>query len=140
LPKQNRPLVRDGRLQVKKKRTDRSYLGATPEPRVDEPALDEEAELESEAAVSAAPADEAELKATPEPASAGAAVAAATTARRMPSSARALQQQGVRRRRELDVDALAERDSRYAMHELRRILILASIIVVTLIVLGIVLR
>ena len=53
---------------------------------------------------------------------------------------RALQQQGIRRRREFDVDALAERDTRYAYHELRRILILTSMVIVTLIVLGIVLR
>ena len=46
----------------------------------------------------------------------------------------------MRRRRELDVHALAERDTRYAMHELRRILILATMVVVTLVVLAIVLR
>ena len=51
-----------------------------------------------------------------------------------------MQQQGVRKRREVDVQSLAVRDTQYAMHELRRIAILAAMIVVTLIVLGFVLR
>ena len=55
-------------------------------------------------------------------------------------AARALQQQGVRKRREVDVNELARRDSSYAMHELRRIAILAVMVVVSLIVLAIVLR
>jgi len=138
LPRQNRPLVRDGRLQAgKKKRTDRSYLGGVARPAEQEPPVEDESPETQDAAV----ADEELVEATPEPATAPAPAAApaASTAARLPSSARALQRQGVRRR-ELDVDALAERDSRYALHELRRILILTSIVIVTLIVLGIVLR
>jgi hypothetical protein len=137
LPRQNRPLVRDGRLQAgKKKRTDRSYLGGVARPAEQEPPVEDESPETQDAAV----ADDELVEATPEPAAAPAAAApAASTAARLPSSARALQRQGVRRR-ELDVDALAERDSRYALHELRRILILTSIVIVTLIVLGVVLR
>ena len=59
---------------------------------------------------------------------------------RVPTSVRAIQQQGVRKRREFDVQSLAVRDTQYAIHELRRIAILATMVVVTLIVLGIVLR
>ena len=59
---------------------------------------------------------------------------------RVPTSVRAMQQQGVRKRREFDVQSLAVRDTQYAIHELRRIAILAAMIVVTLIVLGFVLR
>ena len=59
---------------------------------------------------------------------------------RLSGSARALQQQGVRKRREFDVNALAMRDSKYAIHELRRIFILATMVVITLIVLAFVLR
>ena len=59
---------------------------------------------------------------------------------RLPQSVRAMQQQGVRKRRELDLDALARSDTQYAMHELRRIAILATAVIVTLIVLSIVLR
>jgi hypothetical protein len=40
------------------------------------------------------------------------------SAARPPASVRALQQQGVRRRREVDVDELARADTRYALHEL----------------------
>jgi hypothetical protein len=72
-----------------------------------------------------------------------AATATAAPARRyvaQPAAARAIQQQGVRKRREIDVNAMAMRDTRYAMHELRRIAILATLVIVTLIVLGIVLR
>lgn len=129
MPKQNRPLVRDGRIQAPKKRTDRSYLSpaSAPEP-VAEEIEDERAPVEP--SVSAAP------------------IAAATAApvaqprqyQRASGAARAIQQQGVRKRRDVDVHALAERDTRYAMHELRRILIFATMVVVTLIVLGIVLR
>jgi hypothetical protein len=153
LPRQNRPLVRDGRLQSnKKKRTDRSYLNTGPQPRVEGPpveeALDEELPAEAvaeqetvEAEAPEAVAPEVEAPPAAAPATAQAAGAqAAPRAGRLPSSVRALQQQGIRRRRELDVDALAERDTRYAYHELRRILILTSMVIVTLIVLGIVLR
>jgi hypothetical protein len=135
LPRQNRPLVRDGRLQAaKKKRTDRSYLAGATRPAEPEPA----AEDESLEPVDSTAVDEAPVEAMPEPEPAVAS-APARAAGRLPSSARALQRQGVRRR-ELDVDALAERDSQYALHELRRILILTSMVIVTLIVLGIVLR
>jgi hypothetical protein len=58
----------------------------------------------------------------------------------LPTNVRAIQQQGVRRRREVDLHALAVADTRYALHELRRIAILTTMVVVTLIVLGIVLR
>jgi hypothetical protein len=69
-----------------------------------------------------------------------AAPAPPATVTRPSATARALQQQGVRKRRELDVAALARRDTQYAFHELRRIAILATLVIVTLIVLGIVLR
>jgi hypothetical protein len=147
LPRQNRPLVRDGRLQSnKKKRTDRSYLGAVAQPRIDEePAVEEaaneelSADITEQAPESAAPEA---VAAAPEAAAEAAPVGTSQPARsgRLPSGVRALQQQGIRRRRELDVDALAERDTRYAYHELRRILILTTMVIVTLIVLGIVLR
>jgi hypothetical protein len=149
LPRQNRPLVRDGRLQSnKKKRTDRSYLGGTAQPRVEEQPVEEAPDealpadatgqdaVEAEAPEAAAPAP------APPPAPASQPVSAPQPQRagRLPSNVRALQQQGIRRRREFDVEALAERDTRYAYHELRRILILTSMVIVTLIVLGIVLR
>ena len=144
MPRQNRPLVRDGRLQGgKKKRTDRSYLGATT------PQRDEAAAPTEEQAQSAGDESLDAEAALDEPGRRGALAGAHDQmvrageinrpAGRLPSSARALQRQGVRRR-ELDVDALAERDSRYAVHELRRILILATLVFVTLIVLGVVLR
>lgn len=134
MPKQNRPLVRDGRIQAKK-RTDRSYLrpGAAP----------------ADAPADAAAADAAEPDAFAEPdavaeilASTAPAVAAATAAipGRLPTSVRAIQQQGVRKRRDIDLNALAVNDTKYALHELRRIAVLATMVVVTLIVLGIVLR
>lgn len=131
MPKQNRPLVRDGRIQTKK-RTDRSYLRPPAAP-----------------APAAPPADAAEPDALAEPdavaeilATAAPAVAAATAAipGRLPAAVRAIQQQGVRKRREVDLHALAVNDTRYAMHELRRIAVLAAMVVITLIVLGIVLR
>lgn len=131
MPKQNRPLVRDGRIQAKK-RTDRSYLrpGAAP----------------ADAPADAAAADAAEPDAFAEPdavaeilASTAPAVAAATPGR-LPTSVRAIQQQGVRKRRDIDLNALAVNDTKYALHELRRIAVLATMVVVTLIVLGIVLR
>lgn len=122
MPKQNRPLVRDGRIQTKK-RTDRSYLrtSAAPqpseEPVAEEPAgePDEVAEVIAKATQSLPPS-------------------------RLPAAARAMQQQGARRRREFDLEALAISDTRYAIHELRRIAILATMVVVTLVVLGFVLR
>jgi hypothetical protein len=71
----------------------------------------------------------------PVPAPVGAPTPARTT-----GAARALQQQGVRKRRDVDLNALARRDTSYALHELRRIGILAATVVVTLVVLGIVMR
>lgn len=149
MPKQNRPLVRDGRLQpIKKKRTDRSYLGgASGRPALDEPTIEEhglpegafEADTAPEDALPESPVDTPDVQ-TPPPPVAAAAPSPRAASGRVPTTVRAIQHQGVRRRRELDVDALAERDTRYAMHELRRILVLATIVVVTLIVLGIVLR
>jgi hypothetical protein len=131
LPKQNRPIVRGGRLQPKK-RTDRTYL--SPRPAVAEPATDEESLDAATAADSL----------SPEPAAAAPGSAAApppaAAAFRVPSSVRAIQQQGVRKRREVDVHGLVVRDTKYALHELRRIAVLATMVIVTLIVLGIVLR
>lgn len=143
MPKQNRPLVRDGRLQAKKKRTDRSYLRPTgaaapaPEPVEEEQAPEEEQDGAELLADTLAPTP------APETARAAAVVApapAVSSGARVPASVRAIQQQGVRKRRELDVHALAERDTRYAMHELRRILILTTMVVVALVVMAIVLR
>jgi hypothetical protein len=138
LPRQNRPLVRDGRLQAgKKKRTDRSYLGGGTQPPEALPESDA-AELEPDTTETAAePTLTAELAAATAPAPARPTRAPSN---RLPTSVRAIQQQGVRKRRELDVDALAERDTRYALHELRRIFILTALVVATLIVLAIVLR
>jgi hypothetical protein len=122
LPKQNRPLVRDGRIKAKK-RTDRSYLrpGAQPAPAPDGGEADPAGEPDEVAEVIAASAQ-------------------SVAPSRLPSAVRAMQQQGVRKRRELDLHALAVNDTRYAMHELRRIAVLATMVVVTLIVLGVVLR
>ena len=160
MPKQNRPLVRGGRLQAKKKRTDRSYLRPTSpasapapdesdvvETPADEPVngassavVDQTAEIEPEA-VASSPVPEA---VRPMPSNRVSAQPAAATVRatptRVPTNVRAIQQQGVRKRREFDVHALAVRDTRYAMHELRRIAILATLVIITLIVLGIVMR
>lgn len=183
MPKQNRPLVRDGRLQARKKRTDRSYLGsngaatsiaedvdgeenlpeapaaeeatATQEPA---PATEEapEAAATGEAPEATAGAEPAAPEAAPAPAAstpvssstaapgrvngAGASTNGAATAGRLTGTARALQQQGVRKRREFDVEALAVRDSKYAMHELRRIATLAVMVIITLVVLSFILR
>jgi hypothetical protein len=149
LPKQNRPLVRDGRLQpAKKKRTDRSYLRPAPaapaEPDTSEVAVD--ADIVDDPGVLAA----AEAEAAREPDTAlladGPVAMPPPTApsRRQPTrltgAARAIQQQGVRKRREVDLVTLARRDTSYAIHELRRIAILAAMVVVTLVVLGVVLR
>ncbi len=137
MPKQNRPLIRDGRLQAtKKKRTDRSYLRPSAEAPAPEPLS------EDEAAAAEARAEEDVLGEAPAPVSPAVperSVADATP-RRLPAAARAIQQQGVRTRRQIDLHALAEADSRYAMHELRRIAVLAVMVVATLIVLAVVLR
>ena len=47
---------------------------------------------------------------------------------------------GLPSKHEVDVDALARRDTKYAVHELRRILVLTLLVVVALVVLTIVLR
>jgi hypothetical protein len=76
----------------------------------------------------------------PAPVPAAAPAAAAPRAVPAVGAARALQQQGVRKRRDVDVAELLRRDSAYALHELRRIAVLAAILITTLIVLGVVLR
>jgi hypothetical protein len=147
LPKQNRPVVRDGRLQAAKKRTDRSYLrpnGATapgaPSPAAPEaepaapPVVAEPAGIEEELA----PVEAVAEPIAPAPAAPAEPRVAAQT--RATGAARAIQQQGVRKRREFDVEALGVRDTRYAIHEMRRIIILTVLVVVTLIVLAVVLR
>ena len=143
MPKQNRPLVRDGRIQAKKKRTDRSYLRAEPEA-VEAPVPAEEETPDASdvvrAAAMAAAAEPMEAF-TPPPAGSEAAVPfKRTPSGKLPTTVRAIQQQGVRKRREFDVRALAVRDTKYAMHELRRIAILATMVVVTLVILTFVLR
>ena len=144
MPKQNRPLVRDGRLQAKKKRTDRSYLRPTPAPAAEpESAVAEEEITDASdvvrAAARAAAAPESEFV-EPADASDAAVPFKRTPAGKLPTAVRAIQQQGVRKRREFDVRALAIRDTNYAKHELRRIAILATMVVVTLVVLTFVLR
>ena len=172
MPKQNRPLVRDGRIQARKKRTDRSYL----QPGGSATGIAEEAEVEDNLPEATAPED---VGAVEEAASAseaastesaagetvlagGDAPEAATpvsnstaapgrvngatastngaAAGRLTGTARALQQQGIRKRREFDVEALAIRDSKYAMHEMRRIATLAVLVIITLVVLSLILR
>jgi hypothetical protein len=129
LPKQNKPVVRDGRLQAPKKRTDRSYLGTTAAPEIapsevpsPEQATDPVAAFEAPAAVVTPP--------TPQVAAAPVTAPAAQVA-----SAPA-----ARRRREVDPDELLAQDSSYAIHELRRIGIIAAIILGTLIGLGVFMR
>jgi hypothetical protein len=160
LANKNRTVVKDGRLQVKPKRTDRSYLQPSPTPQAPEAVTDPEpgevpavtTEPATDAAAASAPEaaartpDDAAAAATlsppppaPAPAAPTAAVAA-TGAAPATGAARALQQQGVRKRREVDLNELARRDSSYAMHELRRIAILTVIVVVSLVVLAVVLR
>lgn len=142
MPKKD--LVRDGRLQAPKKRTDRSYLKAAPATTpaaITKPEIDEAEDMGAEApladveatAVAAAPAAP---PTSPAPAAATSAATAAAAARHS-GAARALEQQGVRKRRELDVDALARRDSEYAKHELRRIFIFASLVFAILVVITI---
>lgn len=147
MPKQNRPLVRDGRIQGKRKRTDRSYLQPAVAPAVtqaeaveEEPrdAADVGREAMSPTAGPAMPAEPTAAFAPPSPESPVS--ASARTSGRLPTAIRAIQQQGVRKRRDVDIQALAVRDTKYALHELRRIAILATMVVVTLVVLGIVLR
>jgi hypothetical protein len=129
LPKQSKPVVRDGRLQAPKKRTDRSYLGTTPAPEIappeaasPEPTTNPVAAFEAPAAVATSP--------TPR-------VATAPVA---PPAAQVASAPAARRRREVDPDELLAQDSSYAIHELRRIGITAAIILGTLIGLGVFMR
>jgi hypothetical protein len=124
VPKQNRPLVRDGRIQAKK-RTDRSYLRPSGTPASAEPSSEEIDEAFGE------PDEVAEVIET---------ATADVPPARLPPAARAIQQQGMRKRREIDLEALAKADTTYALHEMRRIAVLTAMVLVTLIVLGIVLR
>ncbi len=145
MPKQNRPLVRDGRLQAKKKRTDRSYLRPEPAQPAPEPAPVEEEVPDASDVVRAAARAAAEPEAAPAPPpppveSAPNVPFKRTPSGKLPTAVRAIQQQGVRKRREFDIRALAIRDTNYAKHELRRIAILATMVVVTLVVLTFVLR
>ncbi len=141
MPKSNRPLVRDGRIQAPKKRTDRSYLrptsdapGAAPAPE-DDATLDEIDDApEALATVATATA------AFAPPAVAKVAAAPKQVSTKLPTTVRAIQQQGVRKRGDVDLSALATRDTSYAYHELRRITVLATMVIVTLIVLWVVLR
>lgn len=154
MPKQNRPLVRDGRLQAKKKRTDRSYLrpnGSGASVIEDEAAPDAVAEPEatssangairvSDAEPTVSEMTSEETVSAPVASTTTAPPSARSTTGRLPTTVRAMQQQGVRKRREFDVHALAIRDTQYALHEVRRIFILASAVIITLIVLGLTLR
>jgi hypothetical protein len=152
LPKQNRPAIRDGRIQAKKKRTDRSYLRPAAAPSVpEEPAELLEDNDERDAAEVVRAAVEAAEPTTPaEPATAFSAPAAPAPAPpaagrpvspgKLPTTVRAIQQQGVRKRREVNIQALQRRDSDYAIHEFRRIAVLAVMVVITLVVLTFVLR
>jgi hypothetical protein len=135
LPRQNRPVVRDGRLQTPKKRTDRSYLGTARPASAPEP--------EAPAEESAAPHDPgAAFQPPASPASPAAPVAPA--AARQPSAVAPLATEHAatarRRRHEVDPEALLTQDSSYAMHELRRIGVLAVMVVATLIALGVFMR
>ncbi len=144
MPSQNRPVVKDGRLVVKK-RTDRSYLKPTTEPE------NASAPSEAESAATAAPTADETVPVTTSAATAAFAAPEATpaappaltpavAAAPKSATARALEQQGVRKRREVDLDAVAKRDSDYAMHELRRIAILTALVVVALVILTLTLR
>ena len=140
MPKQNRPVVRDGRLQQPaRKRTDRSYLGSPAPARVSPPdeTLFNPADAPEEAGAEPdAVADVIEAVADAAPAG-----TAAAAFGQMPVREKAAQpQSAVRRKREIDLEELARADTRYAIHELRRIAILAALVVVTLIVLTFVLR
>jgi hypothetical protein len=132
VPKQNRPVVRDGRLQVRKKRTDRSYLRpASGAPAVPTDVEETQAPPEDVAATPLG-VSEAAMDA-PAP------VSAASSTARVPAAVRALQQQGTRRR-VVDVESLLDADTRHARHELRRISILTTLSLVALIVLAVFLR
>lgn len=137
MPKQNRPLVRDGKIQPRQKRTDRSYLGGDAAAPADDAALVDEAAAQDELTEAAPEAPSPIAAFAPPP---PAQPARPTASGKLPTAVRAIQQQGVRKRRELDVHALGVRDTRYAIHELRRIAVLASGVVVTLIALTFILR
>lgn len=145
MPSQNRPVVKDGRLVVKK-RTDRSYLKPTAEPESDTTLPETAAEAAPVAdetmpdATTTASAAFATPKAAPETAAPAAPPAPSPPSAPKSATARALEQQGVRKRREVDLDAVAKRDSSYAMHELRRIAILTAIVIVALVILTLTLR
>ncbi len=138
-----RDIVRDGRIQAPKKRTDRSYLrAAAPSAAPSAPPITADADEMDELAETDA-ALEAEITEANAPVvtdTTASQRAAAAIATRQVGAARAIQQQGVRKRRELDVAALAQRDTTYAMHELRRIAIFASLVFITLVILAFVLN
>lgn len=141
MPKQNRPLVRDGRLQARKKRTDRSYLRPeAAQPATEAVPTEEEQEPDASDVVRAAARVAAAPEAEPERAAQPPAPAPRPQTGKLPTAVRAIQQQGVRKRREFDIKALAIRDTNYAKHELRRIATLAAMVIVTLVVLTFVLR
>lgn len=129
LPKQNKPVVRDGRLQAPKKRTDRSYLGTTSSPPVAEPELPTSVQTNNPVAAFEAPPAMAAAPAVP----ARATHAVAPVSAAAPAVAS-------RRRREVDPDELLAQDSSYAIHELRRIGVIAALILGTLIALGVFMR
>lgn len=135
MPKQNRSLVKDGRIQAPKKRTDRSYLGQPSGVTEVAPASDETLELDETAA-----SNEPMAAFAPPVAAAPAPVRSTVPAGKLPTAVRAIQQQGVRKRGDVDLAALAQRDTSYAFHELRRIAVLATMVIVTLVVLWFVLR
>ena len=138
MPKQNRPVVKEGRIQPPKKRTDRSYLGTGPA--VPDPAPSEVPAIDVAEAVAMSP-DPTAAFAAPAPAAVKV-PPAAKPPMRVPAvgAVRALQQQGVQKRSGVDLNALARRDTSYALHELRRIGVLTAMVITTLIVLGVVLR
>jgi len=141
LPKQNRPTVRDGKIQPRQKRTDRSYLGgAAPAPAEDTALVEDEAVAAGAAPEALLPVEPAAAFAAPQAVAPVPQAARPVASGKLPTAVRAIQQQGVRKRREFDVQALAVRDTQYAIHELRRIAVLASGVVVTLVVLTFVLR
>lgn len=132
LPKQNRPLVRDGRLQAPKKRTDRSYLGAPPPATSDEPS-------EQGASQAGAPPMNDPTAAFQAPAE----VVSSAGTHAVPASRPPIATTDAaarRRRRDVDPEQLLAQDSGYAMHELRRIAVLAAMVVGTLVALGIFMR
>lgn len=131
MPKQNRPVVKDGRLQSStKKRTDRSYLNAAGAPAEgpDADIVAPEADgAEVEPAAEAVPAAVAapEPMPMPRPAQVPSAVAPG------PAS---------RRKHDVDVDALGKRDTSHALHELRRISIFSVLVIIALVVMAMMLR